>query len=265
MVSKVRGGWRRLGGRVGAALAATALASCGPVQTTSAERFRESGELIAWSGGNAGAANACFTCHGVDGRGNGAGAPRLAGLGIGYLDRQLEAYDDGRRRHPQMAWISRRLTASDRRAVSAYYADLPWAATPATTAAQPPPALWVDGDPARGLPACASCHGRDGEGEGSAAPPLAGQPAAYQAQQLDSWRRSERRTDPGHVMLRISQRLTPREAAALSAYAAALAGSLPASARPEPRAASPEERRSAPRSGASAPPPHAAARAGATR
>ena len=269
-MSKGRGDGRRLGGRVGAALAAMALASCGPVQTTSAERFRESGELIAWSGGNAGAANACFTCHGVDGRGNGAGAPRLAGLGIGYLDRQLEAFDDGRRRHEQMAWISRRLTASDRRAVSAYYAGLPWAPTQATTAAttgaEPPPALWVDGDPARGLPACASCHGRDGAGEGSAAPPLAGQPAAYQAQQLDSWRRSERRTDPGHVMLRISQRLTPREAAALSAYAAALTGSRAgAPARPEPPAASPGERPSVPRSDASAPLPRAMERAGATR
>ncbi len=266
MVSKGRGGRRQLVWRVCAAVLVTALASCGPVRTTSAERFRASGELIAWSGGDAGAANACFTCHGLDGRGNGAGAPRLAGLGIGYLDRQLEAYGDGRRRHPQMAWIARRLTANDRRAVSAYYDGLPWEASPRAPAASPPPGLWVDGDPARGLPACASCHGLHGEGEGFASPPLAGQPAAYQAQQLESWRRSERRTDPEHVMLRISQRLTPREAAALSAYASGLAGS-PAGSSPRPGspAASPEGRRSVPRSDASAPLPHAAERAGAGR
>ena len=255
-------GWRRWGGRAGAALAAAALASCGPVHTTSADRFRQSGELIAWSGGNAGAANACFTCHGLDGRGNGDGAPRLAGIGSGYLHRQLQAFDDGRRRHPQMAWIARRLTDADRRAVSAYYEGLPWQPTPRPTPAAAPPTLWADGDRARGLASCASCHGLDGEGEGAAHPPLAGQPAAYQARQLESWRQAERRTDPGQVMLRISQRLTPGEAATVSAYAASLAGS---SARPEPRAGWPEGHRPDSRSGASAPLPHATARAGAGR
>lgn len=259
MVSK---GWDGRGWRVGAAIAASALASCGPVQTTSTDRFRESGELIAWSGGHAGAVNACFTCHGLDGRGNGAGAPRLAGIGLGYLDRQLQAFGDGRRRHPQMAWISRRLSAEDRHAVSAYYERLPWAPASGPAPAQPPPALWVDGDAARGLPACASCHGLDGEGEGAANPPLAGQPAAYQAQQLASWRQAERRNDPGQVMLRISQRLTSGEAATLSAYAASLAGSP---GRPGLPAASPQGRRPDPRSGASAPLPNASGRAGPAR
>ena len=55
--------------------------------------------------------------------------------------------------------------------------------------------------------------GANGEGEGYANPPLAGQPAAYLAEQLERWRYAERRTDPGHVMLQISQRLTPPEAA----------------------------------------------------
>lgn len=261
MASKGRNGWRRLERPVYGALFTMALSACGPVQTTSAERFSASGELIAWSGGNAGAVYACFTCHGVDGAGNGAGAPRLAGIGAGYLDRQLEAYDDGRRQHPQMAWIARQLTATDRQAVSAYYAGLPW--TPAGPAPKaPPPELWVNGDPARGLAACASCHGRDGEGMGYASPPLAGQPAAYLAEQLERWRHATRRTDPGHVMLHISQRLTRPEVASLAAYASALPG---AAVRPEPRAAFPAARRSAPGSDGAAPLRHAAEPAPAAR
>jgi cytochrome c553 len=260
MVNKTGNGWR-LGRQLGGALVITALAACGPVRTTSNERFLESGELIAWSGGNAGAQNACFTCHGVEGRGNGAGAPRLAGIGAGYLDRQLEAYDDGRRQHPQMAWISRQLSAADRQAVSHYYAALPWAPSEPVPAVQPPE-LWVKGDPERALAPCAACHGVNGEGEGYANPPLAGQPAAYLAEQLERWRYSQRRTDPGQVMLQISQRLTPSEATILSSYASGLPG---AKARPGYEAASLAARRPVPGSDGSAPPRYAGEPARAAR
>src|SRR3546814_1724570 len=103
------------------------LASCGAAERTSADRFTRNGELIALSGGDAGAAYACFTCHGLDGRGDGAGAPRLAGLGLGYLNRQLEDYATGRRRHPEMELIAKRLSPDHRHAVSAHYASLSYA------------------------------------------------------------------------------------------------------------------------------------------
>ena len=209
-------------------LALAALTSCSAVKTTSAERFTETGEMIALSGGDAGATNACFTCHGIDGRGDGAGAPRLAGRGIGYLDRQLEAYASGRRRHPQMAWIANRLTPTHRLAVSAYYDAMPYepAATPPPV---PAPVLYVHGDPSRGLPACALCHGRFGEGVGRGNPPVGGQPAAYLAEQMEQWRLSKRRSDPNNIMLAISRQLTSPEVAGLAAYAAALPGDRPES------------------------------------
>jgi cytochrome c553 len=232
---KVSAGGSTMALRVCAVLAATALASCGPVRTTSADRFRDGGALIALSGGEAEAVNACFVCHGLDGGGNGAGAPRLAGLDAGYLERQLGAYADGRRRHAQMAWIARRLTFEDRRAVSAHYAALPWNRPPAASIGRAPP-LWTHGDPKRGLAACASCHGSAGEGRGAAVPPLAGQPAAYHAEQLERWRRAERRTDAGQTMLRISRLLEPHEVAELAAFSASL---QEAPARPGSRAASP--------------------------
>lgn len=232
--------------------AATLLAGCAAADTTSLDRFAENGRVIALSGAHAGAANACFTCHGLDGRGNGAGTPRLAALDVGYMERQLDAYADGRRYHPQMGWIAQQLSADERKAVSTFYAGLPF--QPRTTAPAERLALYHQGDPKRGIIACAACHGEKGQGLGAGNPPLAGQPATYLAEQLRLWRIAKRRNDPGDVMLRISQLLTPAEAAALSAYSAALpGGDRPSQAL---REASPRARRADPRNDASTPPLH---------
>ena len=117
------------------------------------------------------------------------------------------------------------------------------------------PLIALSGGDAGAANACFTCHGLAGEGLGAANPPLGGQPAAYLAAQMDNWRLSTRRNDPGNVMLRISQRLTPREIASLSAYAAALPGDLP---RQVSRGASPAARRDDSRNGASTPPPRGA-------
>ena len=227
------------------------LAGCNQSDTQSLDRFADSGRIIAMGGAGAGASNACFTCHGLDGRGNGAGSPRLAGLDAGYLERQLEAYADGRRYHAQMRWITEQLAADERQAVAVYYASVPFDA--GSTAPVTRLKLYHEGDAARRLPACASCHGDLGEGIGAANPALAGQPAAYLAEQLDLWRKSRRRNDPGDIMLRISQRLRPSEIEALARYAAALPGG-PASQ--ELLAAYPAARRSDPRNDVSGPPLH---------
>ncbi len=232
-------------------VSAALIAGCKAAETTSLDRFATDGRIIALSGAAAGASNACFTCHGLEGRGNGAGSPRLAGLDPGYLERQLEAYADGRRAHEQMSWIAKQLDPRERKAVSFYYAGRPFEAGAAKVAGRLP--LYHDGDPSRGLPACAACHGGEGQGIGPANPPLAGQPAAYLAAQLDLWSKAKRRNDPGDVMLRISQLLTPSERAALADYAAGLSA-RPSS--PQSQATSPEGRRDDPRNGASGPPLH---------
>lgn len=241
--------------RVIAGLLAMGAAGCSAIEGTSADRFTVTGELIAFGGGDAGAQNACFTCHGLDGQGDGAGTPRLAGLDVGYLQRQLDDYASGRRRHPEMGYIAARLGSPDRQRVSAYYAGLEFQPRPGP--ARPAPRLYVAGDPARGLPACAACHGLRGEGSGPANPALGAQPAAYLAGQMEAWRRSARRNDPDNVMLHISRQLTPAESGALAAYAGALPGGP---AHPESPAAFPAIRRGDPRSGASALRPHEAVR-----
>ena len=226
--------------------AAAACASCSAPHSTP-DRFGGTGELVALSGAGAGSENACFTCHGLDGGGDGAGVPRLAGLDSGYLQHQMVAFADGRRDNPSMRWIAKQLDPREIQLVSAHYAGMrpPRAQGPGTPA---PPEIFIAGDPKRGIPPCASCHGVDGTGIGQAIPPLAGQPGAYLAQQLESWRRGRRRSDPDGVMLEIARALTPAEVEAVSAYASRLPPGTP---HPEPREASPPGRRPDPRNDAS--------------
>ena len=209
------------------------------------DRFTASGEVIAMGGGDGGVGHACFSCHGLDGGGDGAATPRLAGLDPGYLQRQLDDYASGRRAHKEMAAIARRMQPDARALVSFYYAALPAAGRSTGPADGGAARLYAAGDPARDLPACASCHGAQGEGVGPGNPPLAGQPAAYVAAQLDGWREGRRYNDALGEMRRISRRLTPDEIRRLAAFVASLAPGPPAA-----RAASPPARRGDRRNGA---------------
>lgn len=230
-------------------LAAAALAACGAGGRSDGasegpDPFSATGELIAWSGGEAGATNACHTCHGLEGQGNAAGAPRIAGLPQGYLVKQLQDYAEGRRSHKAMGWIASRLSPEERQAVSAWYASRP-APEVAVGPADSPTGrrLWLAGDPSRELQPCAVCHGVDGQGAPAwAGPPLHDQPPEYLAEQLRSWKLGERQNSPEQAMLHVSQRLTEPEIRAVSAYAAALPGRA-VSATAAETASSPPERR----------------------
>lgn len=160
------------------------------------------------SGGDGGAANACFSCHGLNGAGDGVSVPRLAGLDVGYLQKQLSDYAAGRRADPVMSPIARWLDDGDQRAVAAFYAAMPSTSAPPAAV---PPAIWLNGAPDRDVAACAGCHGVDGRGIGTGNPALHGQPAAYTLDQLRRWKRGERRNDPLGVMSEAVAGLTDAE------------------------------------------------------
>src|SRR3546814_16381292 len=122
----------------------------------------------------------------------------------------MEFFAAGLRRQPQMHRIARRLSGAERQAVSAYYASMPYVQS-ARAVSVPAPELYVDGDPSRNLPSCASCHGVRGEGRGSGNPPLDGQPAAHLDAKPRLWRLGARRGDADHLMLTIRRRLTDSE------------------------------------------------------
>lgn len=191
-------------------LAVIGVSACDATPGRTDRAFSETGRIIAMSGGAGGAANACFTCHGLEGQGDGVAAPRLAGLDAGYLQKQMEDYASGLRQDDLMARVARGLDQDGRRAVAAYYASLPVSAAAVT--ASPAPAIYARGDPSRGVTACAACHGDRGQGTGDGGnPQIAGQPYAYTLEQLQRWKSGARRNDPRGVMAAAVRPLSDQE------------------------------------------------------
>ena len=208
------------------------LTACSPASNDTGAAFTRNGQIIAMGGGEGGPANACFSCHGLDGAGDGVSVPRLAGLDAGYLQKQMEDYAHDVRQDPVMKEVARWLDDGDRRAVAQWYASLP---APATSGASgPAPAIYLRGDPSRGVAACASCHGVDGRGIGSGNPAIAAQPAAYTVDQLRRWQLAKRRNDPRGVMIDAVKGLTDAEIAQIAAWLE----TAPAAPRPDSGVAS---------------------------
>src|SRR5438309_4327993 len=108
----------------------------------------------------------CAACHGADGNSPIPANPKLASQVPEYLQKQLANFKpaEGKRadrENPIMGGMVASLSAEDMRDVAAYYA---------TRQAKPGAArnrdafafgrkIWRGGDVAKGLPACAACHG----------------------------------------------------------------------------------------------------------
>ncbi len=196
-------------------LAVAAAAACSPVDRSAEEVFSANGKIIAMSGGDGGPSNACFSCHGLDGAGDGVSVPRLAGLDAGYLQKQLRDYAAEVRSDPVMSPIAKWLADDEQHAVADWYAAMPSrAAAPST----PPPDVWLNGAPERDVTACASCHGVGGQGLGAGNPAVYGQPAAYTLDQLRRWKRGERRNDPLGVMAKAVAGLSETEMRTIAAW-----------------------------------------------
>ena len=167
---------------------------------------------------------ACAGCHGQHAEGNAAiGGPRLAGQSDMYLDAQLAAYADGRRKDPIMLPVAKGLSPDQRRAVAVYLSRL----SPPGAAAGPPPEhavlergerlAWF-GDEALHVQGCVNCHGPAGTGEPPTIPYLAGQSESFLGASLHAWRDGRRNTDPSGQMTQIAKNLGDADIAAIAAY-----------------------------------------------
>ena len=67
----------------------------------------------------------CAPCHGFDGIGHDQTIPNLAGQQREYLQRQMEAFRDGRRRHPSMDFFSHQVNWDEIGMLLDFYAALP--------------------------------------------------------------------------------------------------------------------------------------------
>jgi cytochrome c553 len=133
----------------------------------------------------------------------------------------MEDYAHRWRNHKDMSPVAARLSDGERFAVAVYYAEL-GSGGPGLRPRPGGPALWLNGDPQRGLPPCARCHGPLGQGVGHAYPGLSSQPVEYISAQLQAFRQNSRRNDPQHVMGAVASKLTPEEVAAVSSFVAGL-------------------------------------------
>lgn len=71
------------------------------------------------------AATICAPCHGFDGIGHDVEVPNIAGQHDAYLRNQLKAFKTGQRRHPEMRYITHKLSDPELEGLVQYYAGLP--------------------------------------------------------------------------------------------------------------------------------------------
>lgn len=168
---------------------------------------------------------ACTACHGEQGRAGPDGYyPRLAGKPQDYLYHQLQNFRDGRRQYAPMAHLLRNLPDDYLREIAAYFADQhpPYPAPARSDAGaamlERGRLLTVNGDPGRGVPACAACHGADLAGLAPAIPGLLGLPRDYLLAQIGSWRSGTRRAAEPDCMAHVASQLDPQEVAAVAAW-----------------------------------------------
>lgn len=159
----------------------------------------------------------CGECH--DSPAARAGQfPSLAGQRQDYLVKQLRDFRDGRRRNDMMFILARNLEEQDIQDLAAWFSGLE--SRKGDRLGTPPAglALFRDGDPVRGIPACASCHDANLPG----VPAIAGQHAAYLRKQLLDWRSGERGEAAADPMKAVAGRLSDAEIDALSTYLSGL-------------------------------------------
>jgi cytochrome c553 len=171
----------------------------------------------------------CIACHGPDGNSPLALNPKLAGQHPEYLLKQMKNFKaaDGKPPERVSAIMNGMIAAYDEgqmRDLAAYFA----AQTRKGEAAKNRETielgqkLYRGGDQAKGLPACAACHGPAGAGIPAQYPKLSGQFAEYTELQLRSFREGSRTNDTNKMMRMVAIKMTDTEIKAVSDYIAGL-------------------------------------------
>jgi cytochrome c553 len=167
----------------------------------------------------------CAVCHGTDGNSTTPVNPNLAGQHPEYTLKQLTNFKSqgGRpaeRENAVMAGMAGNLSADDINNLAAYFAGQKLkprvARDPELTKLGQ--AIYRGGIVARGVAACASCHGPNGAGIPAQFPRLSGQYPEYTEAQLKAFRIGERTNDPNRMMRMVAAKLSDREIKAIAEY-----------------------------------------------
>ncbi|WP_432347107.1 c-type cytochrome [Shinella yambaruensis] len=176
--------------------------------------------------GTGDAIGTCNGCHAPERLDAQSLIPDLSGQSATYLEQALLAYAEGTRASGIMAVATERLDDEQRRTLARHFAAQPARLRQSTSGedAARGETIALNGDPARRIPACLSCH--DKAGANPAFPRLSGQPAAYLESQLKLFTGKGRGGGPFRdVMAKAVANLEAEDMAPLAAY---FAGRKPA-------------------------------------
>lgn len=164
----------------------------------------------------------CSNCHGVDGNSTSPNFPSLAGQQENYFIAQMNGFKSHNRHDPagfEYMWgLSRHLTDDQIKGLAAYFAKQAAAPKPASDAQlmSRGQEVFEKGVPDKNIPACAVCHGAQGQGN-DIFPRLADQHADYIVKQLQVFQRTDERPE-GSVMKQVAHELTQENMHAVAAY-----------------------------------------------
>lgn len=171
----------------------------------------------------------CQDCHGANGQGFRGyyPIPRLAGQQVKYIENQLQAFIEHRRKNEIMLNVAHGLHGGMVAALAARF-----------NAAKAPPIgggrgglpargreIFEGGIPEKNVAACAACHGPGATGTGEI-PRLAGQLYEYVVAKLVNWSKERgqiaSQPDTSLIMEPVAHSLTRAEAQAVAAYVSTL-------------------------------------------
>jgi cytochrome c553 len=163
----------------------------------------------------------CASCHGDAGASATPELPSLAGQTAAAIYKQLHDFRSGARVHAQMTPVARQLQIPDLANVAVFYGRnaRPYGGLGSRYLSADPHIVRIatEGDSARRIPACNSCH-VNGSGGPIEAPVLTGQHHQYLAGQLRAYRDGQRRNDVYQRMRIIAAQLSDEEIEALAIY-----------------------------------------------
>ena len=171
----------------------------------------------------------CAACHGPDGNSPAAANPKLAGQHPEYLFKQMKNFKpaDGQqpeRVSPIMNGMIAAFDEGQMRDLAAYFASQKQTGEQAKNAETIAigQKLYRGGDAAKGLPACAACHGPTGSGIPAQFPRISGQFAEYLEAQMKAFRDGGRANDPNKMMRMVAEKMTDAEIKAVADYVSGL-------------------------------------------
>jgi cytochrome c553 len=171
------------------------------------------------------AAQVCASCHGQRGDSISPGFPKIGGQRAEYLEAQLKAFRDRTRADPMaqayMWGMTSQLGDDMIQKLAAFYSSQkpPQGRAGDPKLVQAGKAIYEGGIPQAKVPACATCHGKNAEGN-AGFPRLAGQHAEYLVKQLVLFKSAGRAGGNAVVMHNITTEISFDQMQAVAAFLA---------------------------------------------